>query len=225
MLKSTGSEFYGFLEDEYTTLAETDDRILATAVTARWRYVGHRRRLGREPTPRSVRTLLLEAFADTHSLALQQTLYAMGEACSSAPGGRRGPAVPAEQAPLPGRPGAVRPGEPQRGLLRRRPPLRAHRRHRGPRRRRSGPGLVPPAGILKPRDEPRASNGTERGRRATGDPGHHDTPAPCGGEATRNTSEKQQSAAGRRMRSPVFPRSRSPHALLPDATQEQPGGI
>ena len=38
VLKSTGSEFHGFPRDRYTTLAETDDRILATSVTARWRY-------------------------------------------------------------------------------------------------------------------------------------------------------------------------------------------
>src|SRR5258708_5334633 len=36
VLKSTGSEFSGFLRDRYTTLAETSDRILATPLTARW---------------------------------------------------------------------------------------------------------------------------------------------------------------------------------------------
>src|SRR3712207_7794060 len=38
VLKTTGSEFRGFPRDRYTTLAETGDRVLATAVTARWRY-------------------------------------------------------------------------------------------------------------------------------------------------------------------------------------------
>ena len=38
LLKSTGSEFRGFLKDEYTTLQETDDRIMATSLVARWRY-------------------------------------------------------------------------------------------------------------------------------------------------------------------------------------------
>ena len=47
VLKTTGSEFWGFPRDRYTTLAETHDRILATAVTARWRYTGDRRRLRR----------------------------------------------------------------------------------------------------------------------------------------------------------------------------------
>jgi len=78
VLKSTGSEFWGFPRDRYTTLAETRDRILATAVTARWRYAGDK-----APWAESfaeARRLLIETFASVHSLALQQTLYAMGEA-------------------------------------------------------------------------------------------------------------------------------------------------
>lgn len=78
VLNTTGSEFWGFATDEYTTLPPTRDRILATAVTAAWRH---------DPAPGDVdwsasfaeaRTRLTEAFADTHSLSLQQTLYAMG---------------------------------------------------------------------------------------------------------------------------------------------------
>jgi urate oxidase len=78
VLKTTGSEFWGFPRDRYTTLAETRDRILATAVTARWRYTGTD--LDFDETFAGVRTALLETFASTHSLALQQSLYAMGEA-------------------------------------------------------------------------------------------------------------------------------------------------
>jgi urate oxidase len=78
VLKSTGSEFWGFPRDRYTTLPETDDRILATAVTARWRYTGTD--VDWNAGYDAVRTTLLETFAATHSLALQQTLYAMGEA-------------------------------------------------------------------------------------------------------------------------------------------------
>ncbi|SDY55477.1 urate oxidase [Geodermatophilus africanus] len=78
VLKTTGSEFWGFPRDRYTTLAETRDRILATAVTARWRYSAAD--LDWDATFDVVRTTLLETFAVTHSLALQQTLYAMGEA-------------------------------------------------------------------------------------------------------------------------------------------------
>jgi urate oxidase len=78
VLKTTGSEFRGFPRDRYTTLAETRDRILATAVTARWRYT--RTDLDFDACFAGVRTALLETFAATHSLALQQSLYAMGEA-------------------------------------------------------------------------------------------------------------------------------------------------
>jgi urate oxidase len=78
VLKTTGSEFWGFPRDRYTTLAETRERILATAVTARWRYT--RTDLDFADCFAGVRGALLEAFAATHSLALQQSLYAMGEA-------------------------------------------------------------------------------------------------------------------------------------------------
>jgi urate oxidase len=82
VLKSTGSEFHGFTRDRYTTLPETTDRVLATAVTARWRY--REFDVDWAATFRSVRERMLAAFATTHSLALQQTLYAMGDAALSA---------------------------------------------------------------------------------------------------------------------------------------------
>jgi urate oxidase len=78
ILKSTGSEFRGFFADRYTTLAETDDRILATSLIARWRYG--------EPAAdwakahAGIRATILDAFATTHSRALQQSLQAMGTA-------------------------------------------------------------------------------------------------------------------------------------------------
>jgi urate oxidase len=80
VLNSAGSEFWGFPRDRYTTLAETTDRILATAVSARWRHasVAESARCWGE-SYRTARDLMLEAFADTHSFSLQQTLYAMGE--------------------------------------------------------------------------------------------------------------------------------------------------
>jgi urate oxidase len=79
LLKSTGSEFHGFPRDRFTTLPETDDRVLATSVTATWRYAS--------PTVddwdaayNAVRDAMTEAFATTHSLALQQTIHAMATA-------------------------------------------------------------------------------------------------------------------------------------------------
>jgi urate oxidase len=80
LLNTTGSEFHGFFRDEYTTLPETTDRILATAVDAQWRHAwtpgvaepdwdkSHEQAVGS----------LTTAFADTYSYSLQQSLYAMG---------------------------------------------------------------------------------------------------------------------------------------------------
>jgi len=78
VLKSTGSEFHGFLKDKYTTLPETDDRILATSLVARWRY--DHTEVDWDKSYDEIKSLLLEQFAKIHSLALQQTLYGMGEA-------------------------------------------------------------------------------------------------------------------------------------------------
>jgi urate oxidase len=78
ILKSTGSEFHGFLKDRYTTLQETDDRILATSLVARWRYA--HTDVDWDKSYGAVKSLLLQRFAEIHSLALQQTLYGMGEA-------------------------------------------------------------------------------------------------------------------------------------------------
>jgi urate oxidase len=93
LLNSAGSEFAGFIKDRYTTLAETTDRILATDVTARWRHttvplastdsLGSTGPLdgdgGWDTSHAEARRHLIEAFAQTYSRSLQQTLYAMGE--------------------------------------------------------------------------------------------------------------------------------------------------
>ena len=83
VLKSTGSEFHGFPRDRYTTLGETDDRILATSITAWWRYApetGSVDDLDFNTTYDAVKATLLATFADVHSLALQQTIFAAGRA-------------------------------------------------------------------------------------------------------------------------------------------------
>jgi urate oxidase len=91
LLKSTGSEFRGFLRDPFTTLQETTDRIMATSLTASWRYdttvldgtgldgtgldgTG----LDWSQSYDRVRALVLATFAQVHSLALQQTLWEIG---------------------------------------------------------------------------------------------------------------------------------------------------
>ncbi|MDN5856641.1 MAG: urate oxidase, partial [Actinomycetia bacterium] len=76
--KTTGSEFRGFLTDEYTTLADADDRILATSLVARWRYASNG--VDWDATYAGVVDALLSTFATEHSFALQHSLYAMGEA-------------------------------------------------------------------------------------------------------------------------------------------------
>ncbi|MFJ1460564.1 factor-independent urate hydroxylase [Nocardia sp. N2S4-5] len=78
VLKSTGSEFHGFFKDKYTTLAETDDRIMATSLVARWRY--DHTDVDWDKSYESIRSILLRQFAAVHSYALQQTLYSMGRA-------------------------------------------------------------------------------------------------------------------------------------------------
>jgi urate oxidase len=87
VMKSTGSEFSGFLKDRYTTLAETTDRVLATSLTARWRYqLPHGKLEGWDGAHAQIRQILLERFAEVYSLALQQTLWEMGKAVLEARG-------------------------------------------------------------------------------------------------------------------------------------------
>ncbi len=78
VLNSTDSEFKGFLKDEFTTLAETDDRILATSLVARWRHTGTD--VDWNESYDEVRDCLLATFATSYSRALQETLHYMGGA-------------------------------------------------------------------------------------------------------------------------------------------------
>ncbi|WP_293780196.1 factor-independent urate hydroxylase [uncultured Aeromicrobium sp.] len=82
VLKTTGSEFRGFPRDAYTTLAETDDRVMATSVTGRWRFLPEAVEEGIDYNAlyTEVCGILLSTFAAVHSLALQQTLWEMGKA-------------------------------------------------------------------------------------------------------------------------------------------------
>jgi urate oxidase len=78
VLKTTASGWENFVRDRYTTLPETDDRILATIVTARWTYEGGELDYGALWS--GVRDTLLEAFADHYSPSVQFTLHRMGAA-------------------------------------------------------------------------------------------------------------------------------------------------
>jgi urate oxidase len=76
VLKTTDSGFSGFPRDQYTTLPDTADRILATSVTASWRYrPGMRDFAVRD----RIRQALVETFAAHDSRSVQHTLYAMAE--------------------------------------------------------------------------------------------------------------------------------------------------
>lgn len=78
ILKSTGSEFANFLTDEFTVLAPTHDRMLATALVAQWRFTGTTG-IDWDEAYTGIRAALVETFATHHSKALQQTLFQMGK--------------------------------------------------------------------------------------------------------------------------------------------------
>jgi urate oxidase len=81
VLKTTDSAFSGFPRDQYTTLPDTDDRILATSLTAEWTY---RPGATAFDARDRIRAALVETFAGHHSRSVQHTLYAMGEAALEA---------------------------------------------------------------------------------------------------------------------------------------------
>ncbi|THA84355.1 factor-independent urate hydroxylase [Streptomyces sp. A0592] len=81
VMNSTNSEFWGYVKDKYTTLQEAYDRILATQVSSRWRFNwsdDEQRMPNWEKSYAETRKHMLQAFAETYSLSLQQTLYQMG---------------------------------------------------------------------------------------------------------------------------------------------------
>ncbi len=81
VMNSTNSEFWGYVKDKYTTLKEAYDRILCTDVAAAWRYnwtSDEERMPNWEKSYEQTRKHILQAFAETYSLSLQQTLYQMG---------------------------------------------------------------------------------------------------------------------------------------------------
>ncbi|BBC31870.1 Uricase [Streptomyces graminofaciens] len=81
VMNSTDSEFWGYVKDKYTTLPEAHDRILATEVSGRWRFNwtdGEQTAPDWDESYAQVKKHMLAAFAETYSLSLQQTLYAMG---------------------------------------------------------------------------------------------------------------------------------------------------
>lgn len=84
LLKTTGSAFRDFLVDDYTLLQPTDDRVLATSLTARWRVTDPAADVDWNVMHAGVRAAMVERFAVLDSLALQQTLWQMGRAALEA---------------------------------------------------------------------------------------------------------------------------------------------
>lgn len=78
VLKTRGSAFEGFPQDEFTILPEAGDRLLSTSITAQWEYS----ELPEDTTAtwERVRALLLKGFFSDWSASVQHQGYLMGEA-------------------------------------------------------------------------------------------------------------------------------------------------
>ncbi len=78
IMKTSGSAFAGYIQDSLTTLPPAKDRLLGTAVRARWNYM--RSEVAFSALRAKVRATLLDQFATHESKSVQHTLYAMGKA-------------------------------------------------------------------------------------------------------------------------------------------------
>ena len=78
LMKTTQAGWVGYVEDEYTTLPETTDRIVATAMDATWTW--NTAPADYDATNALILATLLEVFATTYSRGVQDSLFRMGEA-------------------------------------------------------------------------------------------------------------------------------------------------
>lgn len=74
-MKSTQAGWVGYLQDEYTTLPETTDRIVATAMTATWTW--NAAPADYERTNAEILRVMLAEFATTYSRGVQDSLFRM----------------------------------------------------------------------------------------------------------------------------------------------------
>jgi urate oxidase len=79
VMKTSKSAFSGFPRDEYTTLAETDDRLLATKVSAVWRYLDGVS-VDYDASFEAVSRTLLDVFAEHFSVSVQASIWIIGQA-------------------------------------------------------------------------------------------------------------------------------------------------
>ena len=82
LMLTRGSAFNGFDRDRFTTLAETDDRLMATKVACRWRYGPAA--LDHDAAFEAVLATLLRVFADHFSPSVQASIWLMGKAALEA---------------------------------------------------------------------------------------------------------------------------------------------
>ncbi|HEX2154744.1 MAG TPA: urate oxidase [Acidimicrobiia bacterium] len=82
VLKTTDSAFAGYPKDEYTILPETDERLLATSVTAEWRYASVP--VDTTATWERLRQALVDGFFTGWSASIQHQGWQMGEAALAA---------------------------------------------------------------------------------------------------------------------------------------------
>jgi urate oxidase len=82
ILKTTKSEFTGYIKDKLTTLKPATDRIFGTSATVTWDYTSSKTDFAQ--TRARILGALLRVFADHHSLSVQHTLYDMGKAALEA---------------------------------------------------------------------------------------------------------------------------------------------
>ncbi len=82
ILKSTGSGFENYPKDEFTTLPETADRILATSFSSTWTFKDPPDNYNR--ANEGILSAMLKVFANNYSPSAQTTLFQMGEAALAA---------------------------------------------------------------------------------------------------------------------------------------------
>jgi urate oxidase len=82
ILKSTGSGWQGYPRDEYTTLPETNDRILATSFDATWKWSAAPANYN--AANEMILAAMLSVFANNYSSSAQASVYQMGEAALQA---------------------------------------------------------------------------------------------------------------------------------------------
>ncbi len=80
VMKTARSAFAGFPRDRYTTLADTDDRIMATRVTATWRYSDGTADIDHDAAFERVLATFLRTFAEHMSLSVQHSIWVIGQA-------------------------------------------------------------------------------------------------------------------------------------------------